>query len=443
MNLPHPAASVVKEPASPQYDYEIKLNWLTRALYFSAGADVQLLRYCPNYDRVKLQGIGGTVIATAMLAFISGSYAFYTVFGPNSPGRDDPLSLSWFTVAILVGFVWAAVIYNLDRFIVATTGHGDGTDRITGREFFQALPRLLMACLIGFVISKPLEIRIMKSEIDTRLEQQQADLTKEYMDRAAKSRDGQIELISRAKQELTTLRDKKSQQIEALRQEWNRADQAFRQEFEGSGGTGKKGVGPAAAEKKVLLEQRKKDFEDGQLRLQPEINELEARIKEKDLETDKAQKEYKEAEPKAKRQGEQLNGLIKRIQIAHEISPTASWLLTLMLIFIEVAPLIFKMMISLSPIDYLTENQKRLSLVRRGIQMNHELDGKGHLIQDVKKATYHQVELEHLQVVGKIEIDHELTAAVQQKFKAEVAADIESNPSRYIERVQPKEPSTT
>jgi hypothetical protein len=144
-----------------------------------------------------------------------------------------------------------------------------------------------------------------------------------------------------------------------------------------------------------------------------------------------------DAEANAKRQSEQLNGLIKRKEIAHEISPAASMFLTLMLIFIEVAPLIFKMMISLSPIDYLTENQKRLTLVRRGILMSHELDDKGQLIQDVKKARYHQVELEQLQVVGKIEIDHELTAAVQQKFKTEVAADIESNPSRYIERVQP------
>ena len=49
----------------------------------------------------------------------------------------------------------------------------------------------------------------------------------------------------------------------------------------------------------------------------------------------------------------------------------------------------------------------------------------------------------HLQVVGKIEIDHELTASVQQKFKSEVVADIERNPSNYIERIQQKEPPTT
>jgi membrane associated rhomboid family serine protease len=429
--------------AAPEYDYELKLNPLSRALYFSAGADVQLLRYCPNYDRVKLQGIGGTVIATALLAFVSGSYAIYTVFGPNSPGRDEPLSLVWFAISILIGLVWAAVIYNLDRFIVAASGHGDGTDKIKFREFSQALPRIAMACLIGFVIAKPLEIRIMKSEIDSRLEQQQADLREEYMARDVKIRDGKMEVITRSKQELVEQRDKKSQQLETLRLEWNKAEDAFRQEFEGSGGTGQKGVGKAAAEKKSLLEQRKSAYEEAKPRIQLEITELQTRIQEKNLEADKAQQQFVDDQEAAKRKSEKLNGLIKRIQIAHEISPMATWFLTLMLIFIEVAPLFFKMMISLSPIDYLTENQKRLSLVRRGILMNHELDAKGQLIQDVKKARYHQVELEQLQVVGKIEIDHELTAAVQQKFKTEVAADIENNPSRYIERVQPNQSTSS
>jgi hypothetical protein len=433
----------ITSAAAPEYDYELKLNPLSRALYFSAGADVQLLRYCPNYDRVKLQGIGGTVIATALLAFVSGSYAIYTVFGPNSPGRDEPLSLVWFAISILIGLVWAAVIYNLDRFIVAASGHGDGTDKIKFREFLQALPRIAMACLIGFVIAKPLEIRIMKSEIDTRLEQQQADLREEYMARAAKVRDGQIDVITRSKQELSVQREKKSQQLETLRLEWNKAEEALKQEFKGTGGTGKIGFGKAAEKTEGFLEQRKSAYETAKSSIQPEINELETRIKEKETEADKAQQKYNDAESTAKRQSEQLNGLIKRIEIAHDISWKASLFLTLMLIFIEVAPLIFKMMISLSPIDYLTENQKRLTLVRRGILMSHELDAKGVLIQDVKKARYHQVELEQLQVVGKIEIDHELTAAVQQKFKTEVAADIENNPSRYIERVQPNQSTSS
>ena len=442
MNLPSPLATNSNETIAPFYDYELKLNPLTRALYFSAGADIQLLKYCPNYDRVKLQGIGGTVIATAILAFISGSYAFYTIFGPNSPERDDPLSLGWLTIAILVGLVWAAVIYNLDRFIVATTGHGDGTENVKWSEVFKALPRFLMACLIGFVISKPLEIRIMKSEIDARLAREQVTEADAYKMDADKRRNDQINIVNRAKQELAIVRDKKFQELESLKVEWNKAEEVFQKECSGDRGSGR-GCGPIAAKMESLRDERKLAFEDGKARLQPEITELQNRIKQRDDEADIAQQEYKDAVQKAKLQGEKLNGLIKRIEIAHAISPRATWLLTALLIFIEVAPLIFKMMISLSPIDFLTENQKRLTLVRRGIEMSHELDSKGDLIQDVKKATYHQVELEHLQVAGKIGVDHGLISKVHQNFQNEVGADIDRNPSNYIERIKPKEPPNT
>jgi hypothetical protein len=300
-----------------------------------------------------------------------------------------------------------------------------------------------MACLIGIVLSKPLEIRIMKSEIDSALHTLQAEKFEDLRKTDTNKRDEQFKIIAQAKQELEAQAAKKSQELANLTLKRDNADEAFRKEFEGTGGTGKQGVGKAAIEKKSLMEQRKAEYEAGQARLQPEIDQFAARIKAKTLEEDKAVKIYEDAEPDAKRKSEQLNGLIKRIEIAKDISPYATWFLTFMLIFIEVTPLIFKMMITLSPIDYLTENQKRLTLVRRGIQMSHDLDSDGKYVQDVKKATYHQVELEQLQVVGKIDIDHELTAAVQQKFKTEVAADIEQNPSRYIERVQPTEPKAT
>lgn len=424
-----------------QYDYELKLNWLSRALYFSAGADVQLLRYCPNYDRVKLQGIGGTVMATALLACISGSYAFYTVFGPNSVNQDDPLSPVWMTIASIFGLIWAAIIYNLDRFIVAATGHGDGTDNITPKEWRQAIPRLLMACLIGFMISKPLEIRIMQTEINAQLQLEQAALADQHIKDASKKRDDTINVIKSSKQELVGQRDKKSQELETLRIDWNKAEEAYRQEFEGRGGTRKEGFGPAATTKKNLLDQRKKVYEDTKERLDPEIKELETEIKNRNNEADKAQQRFETDLRDAEHKGKQLGGLIKRIEIAEKVAPVASLFLTFMLIFIEVAPLFFKMMISLSPIDYLTENQKRLSLIRRGIDSSHELDGSEGDIRDVKKSRYHEVELEHVRVIGKIEVDHELTKTVQNKFKTEVATDINQNPSSYIDRITPQGPT--
>ncbi len=121
---------------------------VTRFLWSCAGADSSLLERCPHSDSVKFQGVGGIVLATAVLAFASGSYAFYTVFEPRT-GMALGRGVDWPTVwvATFAGLVWGLVIFNIDRFIVSSTGKGDGSERISWKEFRQAIPRLLMAVL--------------------------------------------------------------------------------------------------------------------------------------------------------------------------------------------------------------------------------------------------------------------------------------------------------
>ena len=74
-------------------------NTVEGVLYFAAGVDTQLLKNCPHYDRVKEQCIGGTVLATALLAFFSSSYAFYIVFSPKPvlaiEQAKQPLDMFW------------------------------------------------------------------------------------------------------------------------------------------------------------------------------------------------------------------------------------------------------------------------------------------------------------------------------------------------------------
>ena len=45
-----------------------------------SGADPDLLNESPKSEQIKYAGIGGTVFFTAVMAFISGSYALFTVF---------------------------------------------------------------------------------------------------------------------------------------------------------------------------------------------------------------------------------------------------------------------------------------------------------------------------------------------------------------------------
>ncbi len=436
-----PSNSYDPAPAT-EYNYALNLNWLNRALYYSAGVDVQLLKHCPSYDRVKLQGIGGTVMATAALAFISGSYAFYTVFGPNPVDGPSEISFGWMLVAMFFGLVWSAVIYNLDRFIVSTTGHGDGTDSVTLGEIARALPRMMMAVLIGFVLSKPLEIRIMKTEIDAELKIEQQKEAKKLETKAIEDHASKVAAIKTGRDELVKELDKKDQERKALEQEFAKALKAYNDEMDGKAGGRAGGVGEVAKAKKIVAEQAKDALEKGAARLQPEIKELETQIQAKREDIAAADQKLIADKKSAEEQSKKLNGLIKRIEIAHAKSPTASWFLTAMLIFIELSPLFFKMMLTLSTIDYLTENQKRLARVRRGISVGHVVDADGEAIIDVKHAKYHEAELAATRTIGKLDIDRQLTTQVQEEFTRIVSDDIRKNPGGYIDRLPPANPPT-
>ncbi|MFY8103749.1 MAG: DUF4407 domain-containing protein [Ramlibacter sp.] len=439
MTETRPSNSYDPAPAT-EYNYALNLNWLNRALYYSAGVDVQLLKHCPSYDRVKLQGIGGTVMATAALAFISGSYAFYTVFGPNPVDGPDEISFGWMLVACFFGLVWSAVIYNLDRFIVSTTGHGDGTDTVTPGEFAKALPRIAMAVLIGIVLSKPLEIRIMKTEIDAALKIEQQKEAKRLEAKAIADHASKVEAIKTGRDDLLKELEKKDKERKALEDEVAKALKIYNDEMDGKAGSRPGGVGTVAKEKKANLDQARETLDKATARLLPEVKQLETQIQAKRDEIVAADQELVKEKKNAEEQSKKLNGLIKRIQIAHDISPKATIFLTAMLIFIEISPLIFKMMLTLSTIDYLTENQKRLARARRGIEVGHVLDANGEAIVDVKHAKYHEADLQATRTVGKLEIDRQLTVQVQEEFTRIVSDDIRKNPGGYVDRLPPAAP---
>ncbi|WP_425476366.1 DUF4407 domain-containing protein [Paraflavitalea speifideaquila] len=72
------------------------------------------------------------------------------------------------------------IIFNIDRFIISSTGKGDGTEEITWKEFKGALPRLFMGAIIALTISKPVEIRMFKTEIDIKLHEKQIEQQQAY-----------------------------------------------------------------------------------------------------------------------------------------------------------------------------------------------------------------------------------------------------------------------
>lgn len=362
-----------KAPLSPDqidpYDYEATGGWFARLLWYSAGADAQLLMRCPESDRVKYQGIGGVVLTTGVLAFISGSYAFYSVFGPRSESAiaAEPLDRNALWMALSAGAIWAAIIYNLDRLIVSSTGKGDGTERLTLKELAGALPRILMAILFAIVLSAPLELRILKPEIDSALAGEQKEYERQLNDKSELLFEGQKhELL--AKRDAAQMRlDQRPVEFEKRRQEILKQRQALELEAEGLSGSRKSGRGPAWQDKSANLDRMQKELDEWKASVAAQDEPIRQDIARHVRDLEDIDARLKASREQNSHRAAHLDGLLKRIEISHKIG-LVPWMIALLLLAIECGPILFKLMMSTGAYEYLSENQKRLAQARWGVE---------------------------------------------------------------------------
>ncbi|WP_443937121.1 DUF4407 domain-containing protein [Pedobacter sp. MW01-1-1] len=131
------------------------MDKLNRFFWFCSGAHIPTLEKHPS-EQNKYTGIGATIFFTGIFAALSGGYAMYFVF----KGADLALIF-----ALVFGFLWGAAIFNMDRYIVSSINKSASTNK----QLLQATPRILLAIMIGIVISRPLELKIFDKEIKERL----------------------------------------------------------------------------------------------------------------------------------------------------------------------------------------------------------------------------------------------------------------------------------
>ncbi|MEV5824698.1 DUF4407 domain-containing protein [Spirillospora sp. NPDC052242] len=122
---------------------------MRRFLIALSGARPEILRRCPS-ERTKYEGIGGAVLTTSVLAALSMWFAMYSALGVH-PLLAAPIALAW-----------GAAILSLDRWLVTSIP-------AEGPRMKFAVPRILMAILLGAVVSTPLVLQIFKSEIDAQI----------------------------------------------------------------------------------------------------------------------------------------------------------------------------------------------------------------------------------------------------------------------------------
>ncbi|NUY80666.1 DUF4407 domain-containing protein [Flavobacterium sp. MAH-1] len=278
-----------------------------------SGADKKLLETCSEGEQTKFVGIGATVFFTAVMAFIAGSYALYTVF--------DNLY-----AAVFFGFVWGLLIFNLDRFIVSTIRKRDSFSA----EFVQATPRIVLAVIIAIVISKPLEIKIFEKEIDTVLLKEKNAMTLANKKEVSNYFQSDI--------------DKNKAQIDSLKTETGRKEKevnalyaTYISEAEGTKGTMKIGKGPVYKEKIAKHDLARSEFETLKKSNDAKIVELEA--KNKTLQAD-LDKKVTETQPVI----DGFDGLMARINALDKLPWLPSFFIMLLFLAIETSPIIAKLL---------------------------------------------------------------------------------------------------
>jgi hypothetical protein len=414
---------------SPNYLNE-NPSRITHFLWWCAGADAFFLKQSPMQDRVKYAGIGGIVFCTGLLAAVSGGYAFNTIFGPKGDAIDDTaLTIGTRIGALIFGLIWGTIIFNLDRFIVSSTGKGDGTDKITWKEVGQAMPRIIIALILGFAISAPLEIKILESEINSELSKYQQEYTEElnkttdivFKQKLAKLEKDKAEYevkLTGYEKELKVF-DDEIDDLVARQQSEMQDKRAY-------------GFGPVAKKMQSDIDTKRAEKDKYVVLKAAEVKGWRKQLNFNDdqinKQSDDLRKAYKDNEKKA----HGYDGLLKRIQISHEIGGVIPWIILAVFLCIEMGPIFFKMMMNKGVYDYMVENYNFKKNVENGIYREDNMyEGANGLIY-MEKWNYLEVELAKDEKMKKIAEQAKINGEIIAKWSEKTMADVKQNPTAFF-----------
>jgi hypothetical protein len=398
---------------------------IMRFLWKCAGGDRYLLERATYSDQIKYMCLGGIVFATGAMAGLAGGYAFYTIFSPKVANVLDraktvadnpnfiPADISTVLMSIVFGIIWGLIIFNIDRFIVTSTGKGDGTEKITKDELISAIPRIIMGIIIAITISKPIEIRMFQTEINVELYKLQKKEELKMKDATSKISSPEIERIN-----------KELKKIDDLDNELIKNEGIARKDLRDC----LMKLGGDCPKNTILYNEAKKAREDYETQTKPKIVAFENKKTELQGGKEKIEKVSQSV-------ASGLDGLSKRIQLAHEVAGFwISLFITLLFMAIELTPIFFKLMLTKSTYDYLAENRDELLKADYGIEVQYDKykDKEG-----VERHLTINHEAERIIFEKKMvtNIQKELTEYAVTKYKEREMKKIDDNLDDYIKGI--------
>ncbi|MBI1227488.1 MAG: DUF4407 domain-containing protein [Bacteroidetes bacterium] len=308
------------------------MDKMKKFFLFCSGVDTAMLERCPS-DINKYMGIGATVFFTGVLAFFSSGYALYTVFDS-------------YLLAAAFGLVWGLMIFNLDRYIVMSMK----SNGKWWRDALVAAPRLVLAVLLALVISKPLELKIFEKEIKAELVTMEQEVFKKQEDQLKARFQSQID---EQQQGIAKLKNEIAEKT-AVRDTLARIAV---QEADGTGGSGKKNLGPIYRAKKAEADKTQSELDSLVALAIPLIKQKEKAVTSLDSTV--------QAEIGALVRTS-YNGMAARMEALSRLSEGskaifyASIFIMLLFVAIETAPIMVKLISYRSPYDYLLHEHEHV-----------------------------------------------------------------------------------
>jgi len=392
---------------------KIKFGFIYRIFCWCSGARLYILKNCPT-DYNTFFGIGIVIFLTGIMATISGSYAFYTIF-----------NIEWLSLAF--GLFWGTLIFFLDWYLVSSLKKQNNKKK----EFLLSFPRFIFAIFLAVVISKPIELKLFEKEINEKIASiQQSNKLKSN------------NLVNREFEEIEKLskeNEKMAFQIKEKEMMRNKLFQLVIDEAEGKSGTGIMGKGPVYKDKKDALSNAEKELgrlQENLLPLMKKNSERIAKLQDKKDATIELRTEVTQ----------QSNGFLARIEAMGRLSKSStriniiSWFIIFLFIAIESAPIFVKLISARGAYDEMldTELYKKQLEAKRIMAHIKNKENTMHRLELEKAQNHFNLALENdKDFTNNIKLaQNELNTLLLEKWKKKEIEDIEENFEKYSQKIK-------
>jgi len=298
-----------------------------------------------------------------------------------------------------------------------------------------------MGAIIALTISKPVEIRMFKTEIDVKLYDEQQKLEKDFERNTNANFEDRIKLVDN---DLAKVENERNQLLILLTETTKKYNEAaskrvtrWTKSYTDDNGVfhpsySYEVIDPSASLFQAQMDRLTKQIEDFDQKNASKLKKIEEY-------RERIRNEKGTTLSQNKKISAGLDGLLERIKLAHEIAGFwISLFITLLFMAIELTPVFFKLMLVKTPYDYLAENRDDLIKAEYGIEVKYDfyLDKEG---QERHLVINHEAERLIYEKIKVTEIQKELTDYAIEQYKKKEMKRIEDNLDDYIKSIDSDE----